>query len=81
MCNLAVSKRVSLYFFQFPCLVIAQHETQKENDSFKITLKTGIFSNGLSHGCLFYFVLGLQPRDKAAMLGANTTKLFLEEFT
>ena len=26
-------------------------------------------------------ILGLQPRDKAAMLVVNTTELFLEEFT
>ena len=26
-------------------------------------------------------ILGLQPRDKAAMLGVNTIELFLEEFT
>lgn len=25
--------------------------------------------------------LGLQPRNEAAMLGVNTTKFFLEEFT
>ena len=27
------------------------------------------------------YILGLQPRDKAAMLGVNTIELFLEEFT
>ena len=26
-------------------------------------------------------ILGLQQRDKAAMLGVNTIELFLEEFT
>ena len=26
-------------------------------------------------------ILGLQPRDKAAMLGVSTTEFFLEEFT
>ena len=26
-------------------------------------------------------ILGLQPRDKAAMLGVKTTEFFLEEFT
>ena len=26
-------------------------------------------------------ILGLQPRDKAAMLGVNTIEFFLEEFT
>ena len=26
-------------------------------------------------------ILGLQPRDKAAMLGVNTLEFFLEEFT
>ena len=28
-----------------------------------------------------YFILGLQPRDKAAMLGVKTKEYFLEEFT
>ena len=42
--------------------------------------------NGILHGmlslALFYLlILGLQPRDKAAMLGVNTIELFLEEFT
>ena len=27
------------------------------------------------------FILGLQPRDKAAMLNDNTLEFFLEEFT
>ena len=27
------------------------------------------------------FILGLQPRDKAAMLGVKTKEYFLEEFT
>ena len=34
----------------------------------------------LSRVILLYF-LGLQPRDKAAMLGVNTIEFFLEEFT
>ena len=28
-----------------------------------------------------YRILGLQPREKADMLGVNTIKFFLEEFT
>ena len=28
-----------------------------------------------------YRILGLQPRDKAAMLGVKTKEYFLEEFT
>ena len=27
------------------------------------------------------FILGLQPRDKAAMLGVNTIEILLEKFT
>ena len=30
---------------------------------------------------LFLWILGLQPRDKAAMLGVKTKEYFLEEFT
>ena len=29
----------------------------------------------------FLCILGLQPRDKAAMLGVNTIEFFLKEFT
>ena len=29
----------------------------------------------------FQIILGLQPRDKAAMLGVKTKEYFLEEFT
>ena len=36
----------------------------------KTTLETG-----------FPSILGLQPRDKAAMLGVKTKEYFLEEFT
>ena len=31
--------------------------------------------------CVFVYRDGLQPRDKAAMLGVNTIEFFLEEFT
>ena len=34
--------------------------------------------NGKFHNML---ILGLQPRDKAAMLGVKTKEYFLEEFT
>ena len=30
---------------------------------------------------LNFIILGLQPRDKAAMLGVKTKEYFLEEFT
>ena len=29
----------------------------------------------------FFFILCLQPRDKAAMFGVNTIEFFLEQFT
>jgi len=42
----------------------------------KVTLK--LRKNNLSS---FLAILGLQPRDKAAMLGVKTKEYFLEEFT
>ena len=36
---------------------------------------------GLGSGLAMYTILGLQPRDKAAMLGVKTKEYFLEEFT
>ena len=33
--------------------------------------------------CIYYWhvsILGLQPRDKAAMLGVNTIEILLEKF-
>ena len=35
----------------------------------------------LSSGRRSFGILGLQPRDKAAMLGVKTKEYFLEEFT
>ena len=29
----------------------------------------------------YYIIIGLQPRDKATMLGVKTIEFFLEEFT
>ena len=34
-----------------------------------------------SPGLVDFAILGLQPRDKAAMLGVKTKEYFLEEFT
>ena len=49
-----------------------------------VLIKLQLFS--LAYNILFpvsqgFFILGLQPRDKAAMLDGNTIECFLEEFT
>ena len=38
-------------------------------------------NSGETVGRLDTIILGLQPRDKAAMLGVKTKEYFLEEFT
>ena len=37
--------------------------------------------SAILNSCLVNYILGLQPRDKAAMLGVKTKEHFLEEFT
>ena len=49
-----------------------------------VLIKLQLFS--LAYNILFpvsqgFFILGLQPRDQAAMLDGNTIECFLEEFT
>ena len=48
-----------------------------------VLIKLQLFN--LAYNILFpvsqgFFILGLQPRDKAAMLDGNTIECFLEEF-
>ena len=45
--------------------------------------RTADLSMNRSYKALVYvrLILGLQPRDKAAMLGVKTKEYFLEEFT
>ena len=44
-------------------------------------LCTGVTDKYIYQELFYSFFLGLQLRDKAAMLGINTIELFLEEFT
>ena len=52
---------------------------------FAVLMKLQLFSlaylNTLFPVSQGFFILGLQPRDKAAMLDGNTIEFFLEEFT
>ena len=55
-------------------IALMQEDTRKEKERGVENLTIGYFVMKVT-------ILGLQPRDKAAMLGVKTKEYFLEEFT